>query len=427
MSSGTHQLKLLTSHVPLHSFEAFPYGHYECSPAAETAMYYGFTPVKALRSTDIEPEVKKVIADQPHLLTGQNRERQLFNFLEKAQIIKMYRQNRIPELPHPLLLFYEKPLAKVQHTDDTFRHHCSLECVGAKGAVAEALIIQTSYAILEEEGLSNLTIEINSTGDAESRHRFEAALHQYIRSHLSVMPEQMREACRKNPYALFSFNDAFAEQLQEEAPQPISYLSESSRKHFCEVLEYLEALGLPYYINSSLLARKNLQSHTIFRILNSEPTAVNSAKDSGSKQKNELVSGYGMRYTPIARPLGFRREVPAVGAYLVYKTSLSSKRRSRKSKIRPRFSYVHLGFEAKLKSLQVIDMLRRKRIPLHHSLTKDRLSSQISAADRLSLPYLIIMGQKEALEDTVLIRNLQDRSQQTVPIKKLPYYLKTLK
>jgi histidyl-tRNA synthetase len=80
---------------------------------------------------------------------------------------------------------------------------------------------------------------------------------------------------------------------------------------------------------------------------------------------------------------------------------------------------VQIGYEAKLKSLQVIDELRRARIPVSQALAKDRLGAQLSEAQRLGVPYVLIMGQHEAVRDMVLIRNTETRSQDTVPITDL--------
>jgi histidyl-tRNA synthetase len=86
--------------------------------------------------------------------------------------------------------------------------------------------------------------------------------------------------------------------------------------------------------------------------------------------------------------------------------------------------FIQLGFEAKLRSLEVIEILRKARIPVLHSLNKDSLSIQLGNAERLGLPYSLILGQKEALDRTVIIRNMENRSQETVKISDLAEYIK---
>jgi len=72
-------------------------------------------------------------------------------------------------------------------------------------------------------------------------------------------------------------------------------------------------------------------------------------------------------------------------------------------------------------------VLRNARIPVAHSLNKDSLSSQLAVAERLEIPHALIFGQKEALDGTVIVRNMVTRSQETLKIDKLAEYLKQLK
>lgn len=88
--------------------------------------------------------------------------------------------------------------------------------------------------------------------------------------------------------------------------------------------------------------------------------------------------------------------------------------------------FVQLGDEAKHKSLRVIDILRQENIYIHHSLGRDKMASQLSMADRFKAPYILIMGKKEAMDGTVMIRDVSTRAQDTVTIKDLPEHLNKL-
>jgi histidyl-tRNA synthetase len=86
-----------------------------------------------------------------------------------------------------------------------------------------------------------------------------------------------------------------------------------------------------------------------------------------------------------------------------------------------------LGAEAKLKSLNVIEILRKAHIPIAQTLSKDNLGSQLASAEKLGVPYVLIFGLKEALSDSVIVRDMSNRSQETVKLGKLLDYLKELK
>jgi histidyl-tRNA synthetase len=94
---------------------------------------------------------------------------------------------------------------------------------------------------------------------------------------------------------------------------------------------------------------------------------------------------------------------------------------------KPKVYFIQLGLEAKLKSLAVIEVLRKARVPIMQSLSKDSITTQLSTAERLAIPYVIIFGQKEALEGTVLVREMENRSQESVKIEDLAEYIKNMK
>ncbi len=77
--------------------------------------------------------------------------------------------------------------------------------------------------------------------------------------------------------------------------------------------------------------------------------------------------------------------------------------------------------------MNVIEILRKAKVPIVQALSKDSLGAQLAVAEKLSIPYTIIFGQKEALENSVIVRNMSNRSQQTVKIEKLAEYLRELK
>jgi len=92
-----------------------------------------------------------------------------------------------------------------------------------------------------------------------------------------------------------------------------------------------------------------------------------------------------------------------------------------------KFYLIQLGFEAKMKTLAILEILRKAKCPVYQSISKDKLGSQLAAAEKMNVPYVIIFGQREAMDGTVIIRNMQNRSQDSVKIAELMNYIKKLK
>jgi histidyl-tRNA synthetase len=91
-----------------------------------------------------------------------------------------------------------------------------------------------------------------------------------------------------------------------------------------------------------------------------------------------------------------------------------------------RFFFIQLGYDARLKSLAIIDMLRGENIHVHQSLSRDKISAQLAAAEKIAAHYLLIVGQKEAIDNSVTIRHMDTLVQETVEIASLINYLKKL-
>src|SRR5262249_43301985 len=132
--------------------------------------------------------------------------------------------------------------------------------------------------------------------------------------------------------------------------------------------------------------------------------------------EEEILLASGVRYNTLAKKVGFKKELGAVGVTISLKDSKAkpTKKMACWRFKKPLAYLVQMGPEAKQKSLKLIETLRKAKISIYHSLTKDKLVAQLTAAEALKVPYLIIMGQKESMENTVIVRATENRSQDVV-------------
>ena len=162
-----------------------------------------------------------------------------------------------------------------------------------------------------------------------------------------------------------------------------------------------------------MLSNISETTNTIFQI-----------RDGGAKDK--AIIAQGMRYSKITKKLGLKKETPAVGVSISWKKSYD-RGPSKKTLPKKKFYLVQLGFEAKLKALNIIESLRRSKISVFHSLSKDKLTSQLAQAENMKFPYVIIMGHKESLDGVVIVRDMNTRVQEIIPAHELAQYIKKLK
>ncbi|MDP2651072.1 MAG: His/Gly/Thr/Pro-type tRNA ligase C-terminal domain-containing protein [bacterium] len=358
------------------------------------AVHYGFTPIESPKLAEKDFEMTRDCGDHPH-----------YNAADKAAFIRTYVERGFNAMPHPLALAYKMPRVDRKHRGYT------LELVGYSPGVAEAILIRTALSILTEESHKQLSVDVNCVGDKESLNAYERELHNFLKTAGMELPPEIKKELAKDVFKIMHHQEPLVEGLRQMAPPSIAHLSASSRVYFKEVLEYIEALNIEFSLTPELVGNKNYCSHTIFSIKNEGEAKV-------------LAVGYS--YPQLSRRFGFKKELSLTGIS-IFVEALPSKATGKappKALPKPKFYLVQLGREAKMRSLPIIELLRRERIPVYHYLGKDKITSQLATAESLSVPYLIIIGQKEALDRTATIRNTSTRAQETVSLADLPHFLK---
>lgn len=379
--------------------------------AAEIALFYGFTPIKT-------PKIEKKDIDQAASIATHKVENLKSIFPraeEKVSLLRTVLSWNLANSNQPLMLHYKRPTSQLTIRKPADEHHYSLDIIGSQESVSEAIAIRTAVAILADHGHDKITVDINSLGDKNSMNVFERELGNFIKKHGSSMSTDIRQQLKRDPYEVWRCCHEDWMKVKERAPQSMSFLSDQSIEHFREVLEYLETFDIPYRINNSLIGHRHYCSHTIFEIRNSEGEA-----------NEENTFAVGTRHNYLAKRVGWKQETPVMSVNLKFKKPSAQPKLFFKNKPQPKFFFIQFGSFAKLKSLPVIESLRQARIPVHHLLTSNKFIGQLGEAENLKTPFLIIMGQKEALENTAVVRHVPTRSQEIVPLNNLSHYLSKL-
>jgi histidyl-tRNA synthetase len=386
--------------------------------ARSVAEHYGFLPLKKILDlAGAHRGGKKIILHPPKDdIPGQ---------ADRLSLMHAYLDYSFVALPQPLMLYHSEPLLRSMERNQYGGKSAvqfSLEIMGNSKSVAEAMLFKTAFAILRDAGFENFSVSINSLGDRDSINHFVREFTAYYKKHMEEVPAHCRALLKKDVFKVLECSQEKCMLVKEHAPKPIAALSEDSRAHFTEVLEFLESMAVPYTINNCLVGGKDYYTRTIFEIRTSEPTSHLHPKITVNP-----VLARGGRFDDLGKRLGGKKEIPAVGMSIsmgglgiIEPKKKSSQKINKKTLV----YLIHLGMSAKQQSLSAIEILRKADISVHQSLSRDRISSQVAAAEKMNVPYTIIIGQKEAIEGTVIIRNMSNRSQKTVPLLELPFYLK---
>ncbi len=397
--------------------------------AQEVAVYYGFTPIETpilehehTFTTSIG-EGTDVIDKEMYSLKTKGGDQLAMRPEGTAGVMRAYLEHGMHNLPQPLLLYYYGPFFrhdKPQRGRYRQLHQFGLESIGSEKSILDALLIKATITILEEAGAKGLVVQINSMGDKEDRAAYVKELTTYYKKHIEELSSLDRERLKTNPLRILDSKEPATIAVNEHAPDIMAHLGSAAKKHFKEVLEALDEMGIDYQINKNLVRGLSYYTRTVFEIV--EPTP-----EDGSEP---LTIAAGGRYDLLARQLGSKKDAPAIGVGIgvdrVVETAWFKDLTPRIMK-KPKVYFIQIGLEAKLKSLNVIEILRKAHVPMIQALSKDSLSAQLAVAEKSGAPFAIIFGQKEAMEKSVIVRNMETRSQETVPLTQLQEYLKHLK
>jgi len=400
-------------------------GFYE--KAQEVAVYYGFSGISTPIMEHTELFLKGLDADddavkEMYSLTTKGGDNLALRPEGTAPVMRSYIENGMGSLPQPIFLYYHGPYfrhEKPQKGRYRQLHQFGLEVIGSPKAVLDAIIIQTGYQILKESG-REITVKLNTLGDPENRKEYVTELKKYYKKHIQELGAQDQKRLETNPLRILDSKDPQTIKVNHEAPTLISHLNAESKKHFKKVLEYLDAGEVPYELDHTLVRGLDYYTHTVFEYA--------TVLDKG--EGKPLALGGGGRYDGLAKAMGHNKDVPAVGLALGVDRVLEIAKKgaySPKIQRKPKFYFIQLGFEAKAQAFGIIETLRERKIPIKHSLSKDGLAAQLANAEKLNIPYTLIFGQKEAIDKTVIVRNMETRKQDTIAIEDLRDYIKKLK
>ena len=397
--------------------------------AQEVAIYYGFRPIETpiLEQEEIFTssigEGTDIIDKEMYTLKTKGGDHLALRPEHTAPLMRAYLEHGMQNMPQPVMFYQYGPVFRHDKPQrGRYRQfwQFDLDCLGNDKSIMDALVIKVGMNILEEAGATNLTIDLNSIGDKECRGGYVRELISYYRKHISDLPAIDRERLKTNPLRILDSKEEKTVIINEGAPDAISSLCIPCKKHFKEVLEYLEEMGINYNINKNLVRGLSYYTRTVFEVYG----------ESGEEGGLPVQIASGGRYDYLARQLGGKKDVPAVGFSMGVDRIVESKwykKLSPRILKKPKIYFIQLGAEAKLKSLNIIEILRKAHVPIAQSLSKDSLGSQLAIAEKLAIPYAIIFGVKEALDNSVIVRDMSNRSQDTIKLSKLLEYLKELK
>ena len=374
--------------------------------AITTAHHFGFHSLETLKQ---DPACKNCTEKVAHKATAAERRNDSLHGLLTAGMAT-YFDNKLNGITGPAFFYSTQEVPRSGETAITF------QIFNVKKSIAEAILIQTIRSLLTDIGLENHSVRVNSLGDSDSVARYVRELTNFLKKRIEDMPPAARELMKEHPLIALMHLIEKEHDLARKSPSPLEYLTDQSRKHFREIVEFLDLSGTPYEIDPKLIGHHECYSDALF--------AVDVFNESNEPFEQSPLYIRGGRYSTFVSRMS-KAKTPAVGAVVVLRDKKApASFPTPRIKHDPSVFLVQLGFGPKIKSLLLIDELRRAGIPVHQNIISDSLSEQLRQAEVKNSRYAIIVGQKEYVDGNVILRDLRAQSQEYVPVGTLASYLK---
>ena len=330
-----------------------------------------------------------------------------------AAVARAYIENGMSVRPHPVKLYYSGPFFRHdQPQQGRYRQFYQLgaESIGDSSEAVDAELIFLAWKLLDSLGLDGYNVHINSIGDASCRPAYMRALKDYYKNRMRKVCASCKVRFKTNILRMLDCKEDECKEMAKEAPQTVDYLDDECKRHFKHILEFLDEAKVPYILNPRLVRGLDYYTRTVFEFIPEEAAGSQSTIIAGGRY-DRLIDMLGGSKTPAAGwAIGLDRLV-----LLLKEKNINVP----DARPKPKVFLVQLGEAAKRKSLLLFEALRKAGVETKSSLGRDSIKSQLRIAHRLGVKFTLILGQKEALDGSIILRDMDASTQETIPMEKI--------
>ena len=362
--------------------------------------------------------------------------KEMYNFVDKSgdkialrpeatpSLVRAYIEHGMFNMPQPVKMYWLGPLFRHEKPQSgRYRQHTQfdLEIFGDPSPVADTQLILIAYNFFSELQI-NVQVQINSLGDKEDREEYITQLTEFYkeRGKRSKLCNDCKRRFLKNTLRLLDCKEPDCMAIREDAPQIVDFLGDNARDHFIKVLEYLDELEVPYNLNPFLVRGLDYYNRTVFEIT---PVIDDLGNDENNpvSQKRQISLGGGGRYDDLVEKMG-GRPAPGCGFGLGLERvvqKIKEKNIPLHKDKEPIIFLAQLGDQARRKMMVMFEEMRRGGYKVRQAFTKDSLKAQLEEANRIGAKHSLILGQKELIDGTIIIRDMESGTQEVIDTKKV--------
>ena len=297
----------------------------------------------------------------------------------------------------PTKIFYDTPCYRYEKPQaGRLRefHQFGIENFGTPSMMADAEIIALGYDFLQRMGIEDIELHISSVGCRKCRPVYRKVLQDFLRPKYDCLCETCKSRFDKNPMRILDCKSPEDKEAVKDAPMMIDYMCEDCRKDFEELKSYLDAMGIDYVVDPSIVRGLDYYTKTAFEFITTKIGAQGTV--CGGGRYDSLVKNLGGEDTPaIGFAMGMERLASLIGERAEEKLT----------------AYIVSNNTAE--AVKLTQELRSKGIACEFDLTNKKFVKQLEKASKTA-KFAVILGEDEIANGEVTVKNLDSGEQKTV-------------
>lgn len=279
-------------------------------------------------------------------------------------------------------------------------HQFGLECYGTQSPVADAELICAAQSIFDRLGIKQLRLEINSIGCPACRAEYHKALKEYFYGYKDELCETCNSRLEKNPMRILDCKSPVCSKIAQGAPKITDYLCDECKEHFASVQKYLDAAGVEYTVNPTIVRGLDYYTKTVFEFVTDFIGAQGTV--CGGGRYDGLIEELGGKHLP---SLGFAMGIERL-LMLMDKQGIEIPKPSTCD------LYVAvMGESASLKSFEIIKAVRSCGLIAETDIVGRGLRAQMKYADKIGAKFSMVLGDNEIEQGKAVIKNMSSGEQ----------------
>jgi len=306
----------------------------------------------------------------------------------------------------PTKLYYDTPCFRYEKPQaGRLRelHQFGIENFGTDSMTADAEIIALGSDFLERMGIEDIELHISSVGCRKCRPVYRKALQDFLRPHYDCLCETCKSRFEKNPMRILDCKSKEDREICKDAPMMLDYLCDECRQDFEDLKSYLDAMGIRYTVDPSIVRGLDYYTKTAFEFITTKIGAQGTV--CGGGRYDHLIEEVGGPQMPgVGFGLGKERLLLLMDA-CGHDFGMAPA---------PQIFIAWIGDKARTYSLQLIHELRKAGIRAEADTRERNLKGQMKYANKLGAAYTVVIGDDEVDSGELTLKNMETSEQTKV-------------